>query len=269
MWRPSSTRSATSIGTSRSPIEHRLEIKHVFLTHLHADFVAGPSRAPRPFRRDDLPRQGRPRPSTRFVPVGDGDVVQFGKVRMAVLETPGHTVESISLVVYDLGVSESVPQGVLTGDTLFVGRRRPPGPARGARLVGDRAWRDAVRLPSQESPDAAGRRGGLPGSRRRIPVRQGHPPGTDLHHRDGTADELRAAADDEGRVRRSRVVRADGSTRLLHVRRGAEHQRAAHADRDARGRAQAALNRARARAAARGRQRSSTPANQRTSPRPI
>jgi rhodanese-related sulfurtransferase len=42
-------------------------------------------------------------------------------VRLKTLETPGHTPESISLVVYDLQKSESQPYAVLTGDTLFIG----------------------------------------------------------------------------------------------------------------------------------------------------
>jgi rhodanese-related sulfurtransferase len=42
-------------------------------------------------------------------------------VRLKTLETPGHTPESISLLVYDLQRSESQPYAVLTGDTLFIG----------------------------------------------------------------------------------------------------------------------------------------------------
>jgi rhodanese-related sulfurtransferase len=47
--------------------------------------------------------------------------VEFGNVRIEALETPGHTPESISLLVYDLSVSATTPHAVLTGDTLFVG----------------------------------------------------------------------------------------------------------------------------------------------------
>ena len=50
-----------------------------------------------------------------------GDVVDLGRVRLQALETPGHTAESISLVVYDDDRSVTEPQAVLTGDTLFVG----------------------------------------------------------------------------------------------------------------------------------------------------
>ncbi|MGB9507381.1 MAG: MBL fold metallo-hydrolase, partial [Candidatus Acidiferrum sp.] len=57
----------------------------------------------------------------RFTPLADGDVVEFGTVRLKALETPGHTPESISIVVYDRARNENEPYAVLTGDTLFVG----------------------------------------------------------------------------------------------------------------------------------------------------
>ena len=56
-----------------------------------------------------------------FRPLGDGDAIELGRVRLTALETPGHTPESISLQVFDLDVSAERPHAVLTGDTLFVG----------------------------------------------------------------------------------------------------------------------------------------------------
>jgi hydroxyacylglutathione hydrolase len=56
-----------------------------------------------------------------FTPLRDGATVEFGRVRLQNLETPGHTPESISIVVYDLGASDAQPHAVLTGDTLFIG----------------------------------------------------------------------------------------------------------------------------------------------------
>jgi hydroxyacylglutathione hydrolase len=56
-----------------------------------------------------------------FTPVRHGDILEFGRVRLKVLETPGHTPESISIVVYDLNSSDAQPYAVLTGDTLFIG----------------------------------------------------------------------------------------------------------------------------------------------------
>jgi rhodanese-related sulfurtransferase len=51
----------------------------------------------------------------------DGDEAPVGGVRLRVLETPGHSPESISILVFDPAVSEKAPHAVLTGDTLFIG----------------------------------------------------------------------------------------------------------------------------------------------------
>ena len=100
--------------------EHKLQIKHVILTHLHADFVAGHLEL-----RDRVGATiylgAKAQAEYRFAPLGDGSVVEFGRVRLKALETPGHTPESISIVVFDLDRSETEPHAVLTGDTLFIG----------------------------------------------------------------------------------------------------------------------------------------------------
>ncbi len=95
-------------------------IKYVFLTHFHADFLAGHIEL-----RDQLGAEiclgRRADPEFRATKVKDGDRIEFGDVRLEILETPGHTPEGISLVVYDLARSATTPQAVLTGDTLFIG----------------------------------------------------------------------------------------------------------------------------------------------------
>src|SRR5436190_2342454 len=100
--------------------EHGLRIAHVFLTHLHADFIAGHLEL-----RDRVGARiylgAAARAEYAFTPLHDGDIVDLGRVRLKALETPGHTAESISLAVYDLDRSAAEPQAVLTGDTLFVG----------------------------------------------------------------------------------------------------------------------------------------------------
>ena len=100
--------------------EHQLKIKHVFLTHLHADFVAGHLEL-----RDRVGATiylgARAKAGYAFTPLSDGATVAFGNVRLQALETPGHTPESISILVYDLNVSDTKPNAVLTGDTLFIG----------------------------------------------------------------------------------------------------------------------------------------------------
>jgi rhodanese-related sulfurtransferase len=51
----------------------------------------------------------------------DGDTLDFPGLRLKVLETPGHTIESISILVFDLQKDSTNPHAVLTGDTLFIG----------------------------------------------------------------------------------------------------------------------------------------------------
>lgn len=97
-----------------------LTIRHVFLTHFHADFLAGHIEL-----RDRVGAKiylgAKAEPEYEFVPMKDGDVLDMGSVRLKVLETPGHTPESISILVFDRKKDEQKPQAVLTGDTLFVG----------------------------------------------------------------------------------------------------------------------------------------------------
>jgi hydroxyacylglutathione hydrolase len=95
-----------------------LQIRHVFLTHFHADFLAGHIELrDRTGAMIYLGAQGQA--EYAFTPMKTGDELSLGAVRLQVLETPGHTPESISILVFD-GKSET-PYAVLTGDTLFVG----------------------------------------------------------------------------------------------------------------------------------------------------
>jgi glyoxylase-like metal-dependent hydrolase (beta-lactamase superfamily II)/rhodanese-related sulfurtransferase len=99
---------------------HGLRIAHVFLTHFHADFIAGHLEL-RDRTGAAIYLGAAARAEYDFRPLHDGDAVEFGRVRLTALETPGHTPESISILVYDLAESATTPQAVLTGDTLFVG----------------------------------------------------------------------------------------------------------------------------------------------------
>jgi len=100
--------------------EHKLKIQHVFLTHLHADFVAGHLEL-RDRAGATIYLGAKAKATYAFTPLRDGAIVEFGRVRLKALETPGHTPESISIVVYNLNASETNPYAVLTGDTLFIG----------------------------------------------------------------------------------------------------------------------------------------------------
>ena len=95
------------------------KIEHIIETHLHADFVSGHRElAERTGARIYL--GGGSGAEFPHVTAKDGDEIQFGQCRFRFLQTPGHTMESICIVMADLGQPER-PQAVFTGDTLFVG----------------------------------------------------------------------------------------------------------------------------------------------------
>ena len=97
-----------------------LHIRHVFLTHFHADFIAGHLEL-----RDQcgaiIHLGSQAKAEYPFDAMRDGDSLGFPGLRLQVLETPGHTIESISLLVYDLEKDSQHPHAILTGDTLFIG----------------------------------------------------------------------------------------------------------------------------------------------------
>jgi hydroxyacylglutathione hydrolase len=95
-------------------------IGHVFLTHFHADFVAGHLEL-RERAGAVIHLGARAQAEYPFSALGDGESVSLGAVRLTVLETPGHSPESISILVYDDARGGEDPHAVLTGDTLFIG----------------------------------------------------------------------------------------------------------------------------------------------------
>ena len=111
----------------------QLKIKYVIETHLHADFVSGHQElAQRTGAQIIFGEQASATfPHRR---VRDGDEIVIGKVKLRVLETPGHTPESICLLVIDTEVSDR-PKKVLTGDTLFIGDVGRPDLAGGKGLT--------------------------------------------------------------------------------------------------------------------------------------
>lgn len=98
---------------------HGLTVVGVINTHFHADFVAG--------HLEMADETGAwigygSRAETEY-PVrhlAEGERIALGNVVLEVMETPGHTPESISVLVYEHAV-DAVPYGVLTGDALFIG----------------------------------------------------------------------------------------------------------------------------------------------------
>jgi hydroxyacylglutathione hydrolase len=99
---------------------YKVEIKHVLLTHFHADFLAGHLEL-RNRTGAQIYLGSRAQAEYAFTPLADGSVLEFGDVQLRIIETPGHSPESISVVVYDLKEDRHKPHAVLTGDTLFIG----------------------------------------------------------------------------------------------------------------------------------------------------
>ena len=95
-------------------------IRSVFLTHFHADFLAGHLELQK-HTGANICMGSKAKTDFPITTFHDGEVLEFGNVRIQVLETPGHTPESISLAVYDLATSSERPHSILTGDTLFIG----------------------------------------------------------------------------------------------------------------------------------------------------
>ncbi len=96
-----------------------LTIKYVLETHLHADFVSG--------HRELAERTGaqivfgeKANATFPHIATSDGDQLKVGKLDLLILETPGHTPESICILVKDTA-DESTPERLFTGDTLFIG----------------------------------------------------------------------------------------------------------------------------------------------------
>ena len=99
--------------------EHGLRIERVIETHIHADFLSGHLELAA--ATGALICYGEDADvEFEIEPLRDGQRISLGQVTLEVLATPGHTPESICIVVYE-HADDEVPYGVLTGDTLFVG----------------------------------------------------------------------------------------------------------------------------------------------------
>ncbi len=93
-------------------------IKYIIETHLHADFVSG--------HRELAERTGaqivfgeKSGAAFPHIAVKDGDTLKVGSINLSILETPGHTPESICILAKD--ASNQEPAKLFSGDTLFIG----------------------------------------------------------------------------------------------------------------------------------------------------
>lgn len=96
------------------------EITQVILTHFHADFLAGHIEL-RNRMGAKIVMGARAQAEFEFQAMRDGDEIRLGDVRLVAMETPGHTPEGLSILVYNDAADRNRPHAVLTGDTLFIG----------------------------------------------------------------------------------------------------------------------------------------------------
>lgn len=112
---------------TRAAAAHRMRIRYVTETHIHADFLSGARDLARAAHASLLlSDHGGADWSYRWAAeegarlVRDGDMVEVGKVRLQVRHAPGHTPEHIVFLVTDTAASTQ-PIGMVSGDFLFVG----------------------------------------------------------------------------------------------------------------------------------------------------
>jgi glyoxylase-like metal-dependent hydrolase (beta-lactamase superfamily II) len=126
-----------------------LQIAQVIDTHVHADHASG-ARALAEITGASYRLHSAADVSFDFEPIDDGDEIELGNTRIRVLHTPGHTPESVCLLVTDLRRGPE-PWFVLTGDTLFagaVGRPDLPGePERSAAELHESLHEKILSLP--------------------------------------------------------------------------------------------------------------------------
>jgi hydroxyacylglutathione hydrolase len=101
-------------------IAHRngARITHIFETHRNEDYVVGSRDLAR--RTGAKIYHGKNLEFAYGRPVSEGDTFTIGHIELSILETPGHTFESICIVMSDKSTGDR-PIGVFTGDTLFIG----------------------------------------------------------------------------------------------------------------------------------------------------
>ncbi|MEV4704553.1 rhodanese-like domain-containing protein [Actinoplanes sp. NPDC049316] len=133
---------------------HGLRIEGVINTHFHADFLAGHLEVAAAtgawigygHRADtEYPIRG----------LSDGERISLGDVTLQIMETPGHTPESVSVLVYE-HATDTVPYGVLTGDALFIGDVGRPDLLASAGMTADELGRmlhDSVQRKLMALPD--------------------------------------------------------------------------------------------------------------------
>ena len=199
-----------------SAAEHGLTIELVIETHFHADFLSGhlelAAATGATIAYGSLAE-------TEFASrkLADGERIELGDVVLEIRHTPGHTPESISVVVYE-HAGDAEPFAVLTGDTLFIGDVGRPDLLSSKGVTSEELGGMLYDSLHDKLMIAARRHPGVPGPRCRVVVRQEPLDRHVVDDRRAAGDQLRRAGDAQGGLRRRRHRRADGTAGVLLVR---------------------------------------------------
>ena len=193
-----------------SAAEHGLTIELVIETHFHADFLSGHLEMAAATGAD-IAYGAAAETEFESRKLAHGEVVSLGDVVLEIRHTPGHTPESISVVVWETAAAREAgeaPYGVLTGDTLFVGDVGRPDllSSKGttAEDLGSQLYR-SLHEQLLTLPDPTR---GVPGPRRRLGLREEPVDRHLVDDRRPAGHQLRTGPDERGRLRPGRPPRA-------------------------------------------------------------
>ena len=95
----------------------KVKIKYILETHFHADFISGHLDL---YKKYKCPIVYGPnaKPNYEFISKKDGEDIYFGDLKIKVIHTPGHTLESVCYLLFDIN---NIENSIFTGDTLFIG----------------------------------------------------------------------------------------------------------------------------------------------------
>ena len=199
---------------------HGLTIVKVLETHFHADFLSGHLELAA--RTGATIGYGRAADGPRRVPDRDCTATEIESTwatsswRSA---RPRGTRRSRSASWSTRSGDSPRPYGVLTGDTLFIGDVGRPDLLASVGVTAEELARQLYHSLHERLLDAAGRHQGVPGPRRRLGVREEPVDRDGVHDRRAASHQLRARADERGRLRRSRHAGSVRRAALLLVRR--------------------------------------------------
>lgn len=136
--------------------EEGLKLTHATETHIHADFFSGIREAANKGLEIFLSKHGQDGLAYENMPeninyICEDDVINVGNVKLEVLHTPGHTPESISFLLTDIGGGSDTPMGLFTGDFIFVGDVGRPDllekavDVKGSTIVGAEQMYDSIK----------------------------------------------------------------------------------------------------------------------------